>query len=258
MSHEEVRLAGGNVSHVSRVGETVRKRGAVWDVGVQALLLHLEAVGFHGAPRAMGLDEQGRSVVSYIPGETCHYPMPAFMWADDTLVAAAQLLRAYHDATAGFQAPENAGWQGPIPDGAPDVICHNDVAPYNVLFRDRRPVALVDFDMAAPGPRVWDAAYAAYRFVPLHEPEKDTAAAARELGRRVGLFLRAYGATFTAHDLLDVAIARLAALRAFMYERAAAGDASFARHIADGDADVYQRDAAFLGRRISELVDTAD
>jgi aminoglycoside phosphotransferase (APT) family kinase protein len=32
---------------------------------------------------------------------------------------------------------------------------------------DGRPVALIDFDVAHPGPRAWDLAYAAYRFVPL-------------------------------------------------------------------------------------------
>ena len=29
------------------------------------------------------------------------------------------------------------------------------------------PVALIDWDFAAPGPRAWDVAFAAYRFVPL-------------------------------------------------------------------------------------------
>lgn len=79
MTDEEERLAGGNVSQVWRVGETVRKRGATCDAGVQALLRHLEAVGFRGAPRAMGSDERERSVVSYVPGETYDYPMPAFV-----------------------------------------------------------------------------------------------------------------------------------------------------------------------------------
>jgi len=35
------------------------------------------------------------------------------------------------------------------------------------VFRKGMPVALIDFDTAHPGPRIWDVAYAAYRFVPL-------------------------------------------------------------------------------------------
>jgi len=45
-----------------------------------------------------------------------------------------------------------------------EVICHGDVAPYNCVFRDGRPVAFIDFDTAHPGVRIWDLAYAAYRF----------------------------------------------------------------------------------------------
>jgi hypothetical protein len=35
---------------------------------VQALLSHLHAVGFDGAPRPLGIDERGREVLSFIPG----------------------------------------------------------------------------------------------------------------------------------------------------------------------------------------------
>jgi hypothetical protein len=251
----ERQLEGGNVSEVWRVGQTVRKPAAVWDVGVQALLRHLEKAGFDGAPRAFGVDRHGRSIVSFIAGDTCDYPMPAYVWDDETLVAAARLLRAYHDATVGFVAPPDAGWQGPTPPGAAEVVCHNDVAPYNAVFRDGRPVALIDFEMAAPGPRVWDAAYAAYRFVSLGVPANDAPPGPpREQGRRLALFVRSYDAPFTAGELLDVLVARLAALCAFMHERAAAGEASFARHIAEGDARIYHRDAQYVGEHRDALL----
>jgi len=92
-----------------------------------------------------------------------------------------------------------------------------------------------------------DVAYAAYRFVPLHAPEADAVDSAGEMRRRLRLVLRSYRAAFTVGEQLEATVvACLGALRAFMYECAAAGDARFARHIAEGDADVYQRDAAFL------------
>ena len=245
---------GGNVSQPWRVGNTVRKPGAAWDIGVQALLRHLEAVGFDGAPRALGTDEKGRSIVSFVTGDAPGYPMPAYVWSGQTLVAAARLLRAYHDATIGFTAPSDPGWQGAAPPGMAEVVCHNDVAPYNVVFRDRLPVALIDFEMAAPGPRIWDVAYAAYRFVPLRAPADEAPPLTPdEQGRRLALFLDAYGASFTAGDLLEEVLERLAALRAFMHERAAAGDAGFARHIAEGDADLYQRDAQYIRARRDAL-----
>jgi hypothetical protein len=36
---------------------------------VRALLRHFEAVGFHGAPRLLGIDDRGRDVLSYLDGD---------------------------------------------------------------------------------------------------------------------------------------------------------------------------------------------
>jgi hypothetical protein len=37
---------------------------------VHALLRHLEDVGFDDAPRALGFDNQGREMLTYLPGDT--------------------------------------------------------------------------------------------------------------------------------------------------------------------------------------------
>jgi len=67
-------LGGGNVSAgVVRVGDTVRRPSGPWTGSVDALLRHLERVGFTGAPRALGRDEKGRQVLEYVPGQV-HVP----------------------------------------------------------------------------------------------------------------------------------------------------------------------------------------
>jgi Ser/Thr protein kinase RdoA (MazF antagonist) len=66
-------------------------------------------------------------------------------------------------------APSTSVW-GLVPRDPAEVICHNDFAPYNCVFRDHKLVGVIDFDACAPGPRVWDIAYALYRFVPLMPP----------------------------------------------------------------------------------------
>ena len=65
----EVPLTGGNVSaSVVRVGATVRKAASGSTAAVEALLSHLAAVGFAGAPQALGRDGQGRLMLEYVPG----------------------------------------------------------------------------------------------------------------------------------------------------------------------------------------------
>src|SRR4051794_23239511 len=52
-----------------RVGQTVRRTGNSWSPAVLDLLRHLDREGFAGAPRALGFDEQGREMLTYIEGE---------------------------------------------------------------------------------------------------------------------------------------------------------------------------------------------
>ena len=119
------------------------------------------------------------------------YPMPSWAWDERVLGPAARLLRALHDATEGF---DGAGrpWRSPVHEPA-EVICHNDFAPYNLVFRDGLPVAAIDFDHASPGPRVWDLAYLAYRLAPLGARENPDLPWRDDRTRRLGSLCAAYG-----------------------------------------------------------------
>jgi aminoglycoside phosphotransferase (APT) family kinase protein len=48
-------------------------------------------------------------------------------------------------------------------------VCHNDVCPENVVFRDGIAVALLDFEFAAPGRPVYDLAHLARLCVPIDD-----------------------------------------------------------------------------------------
>lgn len=62
------RLRGGRTTGATRVGETVRKPVQPSTPAVHAVLGHLEAVGFDGAPRSWGTDDEGRQMLSYLRG----------------------------------------------------------------------------------------------------------------------------------------------------------------------------------------------
>jgi Phosphotransferase enzyme family len=67
-------------------------------------------------------------------------------------------------------SPGNRGVRGADPDPG-SVVCHNDLAPRNTVFREGSPVAFVDFDLASPAQPAWDVAHLAWQFVPLGDEE---------------------------------------------------------------------------------------
>jgi hypothetical protein len=177
------------LTEVERVGDTIRRETGPWTPAVHALLRHLEGVGFDAVPRVLGFDEQGREVLTFVEGKEAS-------WSDDELAAVGRLVREYHEAVASFEPPPNAQWQALV--GTPseqEVVCHNDLSPWNTVYRDEAPVTLLDWDLAAPGPRLWDAAWAVYRYVPLFDDDS-----CRRLGipiqpraPRARIFCDAYG-----------------------------------------------------------------
>ena len=185
---------GGNLSQAVRVGDTVRRRAGPSTPAVQSLLAHLEAVGFTAAPRSLGVDERGRAVLAYLPGEIhggWPEPMPPWMFEDlTTLRRAAELLRRYHDAVLTFRPPPDARWHQVAP-GTHELICHNDWSPYNAIFREHDPVVMLDWDHTGPGSRVWDVASSAHTWVPLYPKKSELSL--EQKAARLAVFCETYG-----------------------------------------------------------------
>jgi aminoglycoside phosphotransferase (APT) family kinase protein len=159
------------VSGVVRVGETVRKPPLIATQTMRDVLRHLERVGFDAAPRWLGIDDRGRDILTYIAGDTLS-DTGTTVFSDQQLAASARLLRYYHDT---FDA---------------DVICHGDFGPWNLVWRDGEPVAMIDFDNAHAGPPLDDIGYALWKFLNPGLVRLDW----DEQRRRARVFLDAYGA----------------------------------------------------------------
>ncbi|MBG0562140.1 phosphotransferase [Actinoplanes aureus] len=244
-------ILNGGVNQVLRLGDRVRRPTGFWSPRVHDLLRHLD--GFPGSPRFHEVAADGFEILDFLPGEVSDYPPTAAAASTPALLSAASLLRAYHDAVAGYarHAPRD-GWQVPAREPV-EVICHGDYAPHNCVLTGDRVTGMIDFDYAMPGPRLWDVAFAAYRWVPLTAPgNTDGFGTLAEQAARLRLFCDRYGLDPAGRRaLIDTMIARIHWLVDVMHARAAAGSEAFASHLADGHHLQYLGDAEHISSRRS-------
>src|SRR6204780_5110684 len=108
-------LPGGTANRglVIRVGDTVLRPTAPCRRATHALLAHLAAVGFDGAPRILAVGPYTETL-TYIAGHAAVPPLAGDMLTDAALVSVADLLRRYHLAVASFD-PAGYEWPRPIP-----------------------------------------------------------------------------------------------------------------------------------------------
>ena len=140
----EVPLSGGRVtSGVVRIGNTVRRPLGPNSTFVHTLLRHLESVGYSHAPRLLGVDPQGREILTFVPGTV---PTDLGYFSESQVREAARIIAGLHDATAGTPLA-----------GDQQVVCHGDLRPCNCVLRFDVPVCLIDFDTAfeARGASTW-------------------------------------------------------------------------------------------------------
>jgi hypothetical protein len=177
-SPEEIPLLGGQLTPgIVRMGNTVRRTPKDNAAFVHALLLFLENQGFDFAPRFLGVDEQGREILSYLKGQT--WLGNGSGLSDDLLTQAAQVIRRYHDLTAGSVLAQGH-----------EIVAHHELGPHNTLFQENRLVGFIDWDDAAPGTRLRDLANAVYNYVDVGHWANQTA---DEQARRIRLMCAAYG-----------------------------------------------------------------
>ncbi|MFJ3662649.1 phosphotransferase [Streptomyces sp. NPDC090119] len=178
----ESSLPGGFVTAVVRVGDTVRRPASARTEFVSDLLRLLESSGWSGAPRYLGMDDEGREVLSFLDGHVAwESRRPAAVSSDESLLAVARLVREFHDLTAGTPLA-----------GDQEVVCHNDLSPKNTVYQphrgELRPAAFIDWDLAAPGARVHDIAHVCWQYLDLGPAVTDV----EEVARRMRLIVDGY------------------------------------------------------------------
>ena len=241
-------LAGGvaNSGAVRRRGDVVIRPSNAHSPTIHAFLRALCTVGFTGAPEPIGLSDSEEEL-RFVEGDVALPPYPAWAQSHDSLASVAKLLRRFHDTSAQVSAPLlGDAWSDAFGAPSPEatVICHLDVCLENVVFRDGAAVALLDFDFAAPGTRMWDVACLTRMCVPIDCPE-DAGRMRRTVGdpfRRLRLVADAYGLSADRTELVDLLGMQTSAGGWFVKRRVDAGDAAFTRMWDEtGGAERYDR-----------------
>lgn len=203
MMHDaEQPLAGGNATDdVVRLGDTVRKPWGPTTPAVHDFLRAMAAAGVD-VPEPLGRDGRGRQILEYVPGVLALHSPPL---APADLVRVGALVRSIHEASVGFSPSTPPAWDPliPAPGASAELLCHGDLAPWNLVIGERW--VFIDWDGAGPSTRLWDLAYAAQSFT-LNDPDVAPEAAAELLVA----FLDGYG----ADDALRAQLPRTMAERA--------------------------------------------
>ena len=231
---EEELLHGGvaNAGAVVRQGSHVLRPGNEHSETIHQALAALRAAGFDGASNPVGIDPDGRERLDFIEGDVPLPPYPQWARTDEALASVAQLMRGFHDASTGIDLGSGT-WSAEMadPNGGP-VLCHNDVCLENVVFENGRAVALLDFDFAAPGRRVFDIASFARMCVPVD----DNVSSARlgwpdqDLPSRLRLIVETYGLGASDRgEVLQLLDRSIAAGGEFVRRRVEAGEPGFVK-----------------------------
>jgi Phosphotransferase enzyme family len=223
-------LAGGtaNRGRVVRVGDTVIRPVAPCRPATHALLAHLAAAGFDGAPRVLSAGPN-TEILTYIHGRAAVPPLTPDLVTDAVLVSIAGLLRRYHHAVKSFD-PSGYRWPRPLPARfRTGLVSHNDVHPGNLVFADGVAVGLIDFDLAGPGCAAWDLASAARNWAPLQDDADIPDSRQGRSLARFRLFLQASGLSRAGRkQVAEAIVANHDWTYAIVAEAAAVGHEGFA------------------------------
>lgn len=261
VSEERSLLPGGgqNYGKLRRDGDTVVRPVGEHSPSVQAFLRHLEAQGFDGAPRVLH-SSPTEEVLGFIEGDVPVPPEPpAGGWpvvSEARAASVGDLLRRFHGAARTFVPPESARWNGGVRAADANFpVCHNDPVVGNIVFRDQRAVALIDFDFARPNDPLRDLAAAAQHWVPLADPDDFLGeSGAWSASRRLMAMCESYGlAPSHIPGVLDLVDSYLERGRRGVLARVQAGQERFIAYWKAGLGDRLERALIWLRANRSDL-----
>jgi hypothetical protein len=209
---------------------------------VHALLAHL-ADRVPCVPRVHGIDEQGREILDYLPGEPVD--LQSGPPSRGRLASLVSWTRGFHRAVASFSHP--GPWRF-WPTGAPTtLIAHNDLGAFNVCFIGDDLAGVFDWDLAGPSTPLLELAFIAWTGVPLWR-DGDL----RQTADRLHLIADTYGGV-DPREILHAVPGRVQLMIDGIRDAAALGDPGMANLVRLGEQEQDRASLAGLVDRIPRI-----
>ncbi|MCL2575293.1 MAG: phosphotransferase [Defluviitaleaceae bacterium] len=140
---ERILLAGNR--EVWRVGDAVERATKPWSKSVMRFLRHLERDGLP-VEHIISVDEN-LEISRFVEGEIVHPKK----WSDDALFEIGRLVADLHNSSRNFVPCSDDIWQrwGLRKIGIGErIVCHGDIAPWNIITEGVKPKTLLDWEYA--------------------------------------------------------------------------------------------------------------
>lgn len=227
-----------------------------WTQHIHPFLKYMHEMGFDKIPYPYEINDSGIEKLSFVEGNVHNGILPEEVKTDEALISVAELLRKYHDLASGYIKTLTGNEEWMLPKLEPiETMCHGDFAPYNMVMDGGIAIGIIDFDTLHPGPRLWDVAYALYRWIPLMSPDNpENFGDEDDKKRRLEIFRDTYGLNETSNAIIiDWVIRRLEYLVDFMRSEAKRSNETFQRNIDAGHLNSYLNDLAYIEKLKVEL-----
>lgn len=250
----------GNMADVIRTGDRIRKAKNPWWPATHQVLTYLDSQDWQYSPRVLA-ESDTMVELTYLDGETIDPSLTGFA-GEQLLRQVGRAVRSLHDTLLPFHlehGTRTVPWTPP--PSRSEILCHNDLSPWNTVLKEGELVGFIDWDLVSPGSREWELAWVCWRFAPIYPTGERTSFTAAEQASRCATLLTSYGrdAVDIPH-LLDEIDRRMQCGVDVVEDLGAAGVPGFDRLLASGlhlsahdDRAWYQANrTAFAGALLSD------
>jgi thiamine kinase-like enzyme len=138
-----------------------------WSENIHLLMNHFYNNGLP-VPKIIKIDQE-YEYTEYINGEMIHPKK----WTDEGLFEIGKMVKKLHEIAKNFVQKKNMEWKPWYLRelGKPEICSHGDIAPWNIITKNNKPIGIVDWEYAGPIDTIIELARVCWLFPQLHDDD---------------------------------------------------------------------------------------